>query len=443
MKVSAAMTAGGRESRRVLVIAFHYPPDNSSTGVLRTLKFTQYLREHGWLSHVLTVPETLYENRDLSLLRDVPGDVRVTRVPCFDAKERWGIKGRYPSWTAIPDRYISWHRHAVREGVRIVASGGVDALLSTYPIPTAHLIGLTLSKRTGLPWIADFRDPWAGGGGKGLHYHIDRFLESRVVYKASVVIGNTDLAREDFVNRYPNLDRRKFISLPNGYDESDFETLPQHSFGGDAFTIVYPGLIDPVNRNPEPFLDALGSLIRRGLIGASDVRMRFIGAGPGLEAEWFRRVVTRNALESVVDGVRERVPYGQSLQILASAGLLLVLNEPIGSRRESDLGYSRLMVPAKVYEYLRLGRPFLALCGEGSVPRLLDSLAAGWWCHPEDQAGIEARIVEAVELHRAHRGPDWPVDRIRCFERRALTARLAETLDAITDSSAVVKASTA
>lgn len=421
--------------KKLLVVAFHYPPDNSSTGVLRTLKFTRYLLDHGWLSTVLTVSEDLYRNRDERMLQQVPPDLEVVRVACRDVKDQWGIKGVYPAWLAVPDRYGSWRRPAVRAGMEIIAQHKVDAIYTTYPIPSAHLIGLRLKRKTGLPWIVDFRDPWAGGGGHGMRYRVEAWLESKVVHEADLVLANTDVARADFLARYPNLAPEKFVTLPNGYDEEDFPPALCTQPATQPFTIVYPGSIDPLNRSPLPLIEAVGRLIRAGQLKPGEIRLHFLGAGAALSQPWFVDAVRAAGLEQVVSGVEGRIPYAESLKILAGAGLLTVLNEPLGAARDTELGYSRLMVPAKVYEYLRMGRPFLALCGEGAVPRLLGQLNAGWWCPPTDIDGIAGRIMAAKAMHERGESVNVAPEKIAAFERRALTAKLAALLDGLTGSS--------
>jgi hypothetical protein len=127
------------------------------------------------------------------------------------------------------------------------------------------------------------------------------------------------------------------------------------------------------------------------------------------------------------------VPYRDSLHQLARAGLLVVLNEAAGDTRE-DLAYARLMVPAKVYEYLRLGRPFLVLCGAGAIPQLLARTGGGAACAAADQARIQANIERAFAAWQAGDSDAEPADVVRQFERKQLSARLAHELDRLCGS---------
>jgi glycosyltransferase involved in cell wall biosynthesis len=268
-----------------------------------------------------------------------------------------------------------------------------------------------------------------------MRYRVEAWLESKVVREADLVLANTDVARADFLARYPNLAPEKFVTLPNGYDEEDFPPALCTQPATQPFTIVYPGSIDPLNRSPLPLIEAVGRLIRSGQLKPDEIRLHFLGAGAALSQSWFVDAVHAAGLEQVVSGVEGRIPYAESLKILAGAGLLTVLNEPLGAARETELGYSRLMVPAKVYEYLRMGRPFLALCGEGAVPRLLGQLNAGWWCPPTDIDGIAERIMDAKAMHERGESINVAPEKIAAFERRALTEKLAALLDGLTGSS--------
>lgn len=409
------------------MVAFHYPPDNSSTGVLRSLKFSRHLVDLGWRPHVLTVDPAIYAHRDAALEAQIPPEVTVERLPCRDAKLRWSIAGRYPGILAVPDRFGSWRGPAIRAGRVLIAEGTVQAIYSTYPLPSAHLIALALKHRSGLPWIADFRDPWAGGGGHGWRYRIDTWLERRVVHAADRVLANTDAARDDFLARYPDVPAERFLTLPNGYDETDFADLPAQD--REQFHIVYPGSINRSNRDPTSLLQAIGALLRAGRLPRARTRITLLGCGPAGEQAWLRELLGAEGLADLTQVVLDRVPYRDSLHQLARAGLLVVLNEAAGETRE-DLAYARLMVPAKVYEYLRLGRPFLVLCAEGAIPQLLARTGGGAACAAADQARIRANIEQAFADWRAGQsGAAASSDVVSQFERRQLSKRLAQELD--------------
>src|SRR5215813_9488403 len=145
--------------RRVLMVAYHFPPYSGSSGLWRTLSFCRYLPHHGWHPLVLTTRPSAYPETSDYADDDLPPSVQVERVRALDAARHLAIGGRYVSWSAVPDRWVSWFVGGVARGLRLIRTRAPRVIWSTYPIATAHLIGLALHRLTGLPWVADFRDP--------------------------------------------------------------------------------------------------------------------------------------------------------------------------------------------------------------------------------------------------------------------------------------------
>ena len=363
--------------KNLLVIAFHYPPDNSSTGVLRTFKFTEYLLDHGWRSEVITARSELYSSRNPLDADFIPAAIKVSRAWACDIKKAAGFRGIYPGWLAVPDRFWPWYFAARRAGAKAIRRGAVDAIYSTYPLPTAHLIGLSLRKRFKLPWIADFRDPWATDAGQGLRGCIESRLEREVVTVADRVICNTPAMRRNFLLRYPQLPQRKFVTITNGYDEKDVSgVVPKPS---SKFQIFYPGTIDSENRNPRGLFAGIRRALDAGWLRSDDLLVTFLGCGPYAASAPFLNDLKAFALEPYVDLCRERIPYRDALERMAGADVVVVLSENLADDGDANRTrvWTAMQVPAKLYEYLRLGRPLLALVGDGAVKEFLEKTGAG------------------------------------------------------------------
>src|SRR6185437_16439740 len=156
--------SGAERCHRGLMVAYHFPPLAGSSGIQRTLRFVQQLPEFGWEPVVLTTTIRAYERTSTDLDTEVPGDIVVERAFALDARRQLSIAGRYPAWLARPDRWMTWRFAGVHAGMRLIRRLRPEAIWSTYPIATAHMIGASLARRSGLPWIADFRDPMAQEG---------------------------------------------------------------------------------------------------------------------------------------------------------------------------------------------------------------------------------------------------------------------------------------
>lgn len=415
----------------MLAVAFHYPPDHTSTGVLRTLKFTQYLVRHGWQSDVISVPESLYVSTDPAFNLQVPQETKVFRTWAIDVKELLGVRGVYPDIAAIPDRYWPWIFTAVRQAGQLLRAGKVDVLYTTYPVATAHLIGLWLKTRfRNIPWVADFRDPWVEDSMAPFRRWLEGHLERMVVERADRVICNTPAMQRSFLARYPGIAQEKFITITNGYDEADFTGLRPDSVA--KFEILYPGMIAIGNRNPRPLLAGIRMALDRGWLNPDDLQITFLGCGLNGRDPKFQENLDRFKLREASILVEERVPHHQALRRMAGANVLVVLSEPVGEGPaiEAERRWSHLQVPAKVYEYLRLGRPMLALVSGGAVAELLGQTHGGIVVAPDDIEGIARSLGELYQRQTAP-SPALPA-LVEGYTRENLTKRLVEELNALT-----------
>jgi glycosyltransferase involved in cell wall biosynthesis len=414
--------------KHVLFVAFHFPPEASSSGVLRTLKYVRYLGVHGWRVTVLTLDRRAYDVQDASLEQQVPPEVRVLRTPFLDLKRTLSIRGVYPGSLAVPDRWIGWRPWAMRAGRQLMRTDPVDLVYSTSPHATAHIVAMGLVGRHGPPWVADFRDPWYEeppevGTPRIIHW-AGRHLERRVVHRASRVVASTERLRHALASRYWTEPPEKFCAIPNGYDEADFARVPQKAGDrGDELLIVHVGSLNPVFRDPRPLFAAVREAAVRGLIDISNVRFRFLGGGDFGGSPEMRRALDEAGLAGRVEFL-PRVDYEHALAEQANARLLLLLQ---ASSDTADL------VPAKLYEYLRAGRPVLALVGPGATAELMQETAGGWVVDP----GSPEALCEAVSV--AYRA--WVTGTLEAmaadpgslkrFTRERLAGELAAQFDAL------------
>jgi glycosyltransferase involved in cell wall biosynthesis len=348
-----AITIPGCHLKRVLMIAFHFPPLSGSSGIQRTLRFVQHLPSLGWQPIVLGASPVAFENTSQDLMAEVPLDTVVRRAFALDAARHLQLGGRYLGWTARPDRWMSWKFAGIHEGLRLIRQHKPDVIWSTYPIATAHVIGSALHRKTGIPWVADFRDPMAQEDYPPDPKTKRSFLaiEADATRHATYCVFTTPGAADDYRQRYPYAARR-IVVVENGYDEESFASTQMATRGtedlnGGPLLLLHSGIVYPSERDPTQLFDALGRLKSAGLLGPADLRVRFRASFH--DALLTNLAAAAGALEFIE--ICPPIPYREALQEMMSADALLVM----------QASNCNAQIPAKVYEYLRAGRPILGL----------------------------------------------------------------------------------
>ena len=334
------------------MIAFHFPPLAGSSGIQRTLRFVQHLPAHGWQPMVLSADPRAYPQTSNDLLGEVAPATVVRRAFALDTARHLTIAGRHVGFMARPDRWISWKFAAVREGLRLIEEFKPDAIWSTYPIATAHLIGAELQRKSGLPWIADFRDPMAQDG-----YPADpktwqsfKRIEERAVGQAGFCVFTTPSAARMYRERYPTAATRIAV-LENGYDEDSFAGLapaaPKAAAGAGPLVLLHSGIVYPSERDPTQLFVALGRLKAAGVLTPADLRLRFRAS---VHDDLLRRLADEHDARDFIE-LCPAIGYREALAEMLTVDGLLVLQAANCNEQ----------IPAKIYEYLRAGRPILAL----------------------------------------------------------------------------------
>jgi glycosyltransferase involved in cell wall biosynthesis len=410
--------------KHVLFVAFHYPPEASSSGVLRTLKYTRYLLEHGWRATVIAPSESAYDVVDEKLKDQIPKEVRVIRTRFLNTKRHLSIRGIYPALCAVPDTWIGWMPWAVSAGKALFQSDPYDLVYSTSPHATSHLIARKLAAFSHKPWVTDFRDPWyedppEPGAPNGVMYRwANKTLERKVIRASSRVVASTTELRDLLQERYPVEPKEKFLAILNGYDEADFTDIPVGEQRGDRLVMLHAGSINADFRDPRPLFAALRKAADSGAIDLKKICVRFIGPGKYAESDEIRGEVKRLRLEGSIEFL-PRVSYDKSLLELSRANLLLLLQASPDTAS---------LVPAKLYEYLRTYRPVLALVCPGATADIVKTTHGGWAVAPEDVPTLQAAIKEIYSLWLCDK-----LDEVRAepgvlqqFDRRILTGKLAD-----------------
>jgi len=431
--------------KKVLIISYYFPP-SGGPGVQRVLKFVKYLPQFGWEPIVLTVDGGDFPARDESLMSEIPPSTKVYRTKIFEPY-RWyrtltgkpasapvdveniplgdkrrslteKIAGFVRETFFIPDARIGWYPYAVPVAKDIVEKENIDALYSSSPPYSSAVIAREVHRKTHVPWIAGFRDPWIGFISSPDRWFfprkIDAYLERSVYEESNLVECAWRGIVKDFQGKYPHVNPIKCLHLPNGFDAEDFS--PHTEEPHERFTVAYTGSMYG-RRNPATFLRAVEELVKDGSVNENKICLKFIGRF-GAEV---KAMFDGSALKRSIEVVSYLAHHESIGELLRADCLLLVVDE---SKESAEI------VPGKVFEYLGAHRPILAIASEGAIAELLRETKSGNVVDNQDIAGIKRAFVEYYEnfvYHRQNFRPDE--EKIRQYERKEITRRLAGLLD--------------
>ena len=349
--------------KNLLIIAYYFPPLGGSAS-LRPLKISKYLPRFEWNPVILTVknPDWYYA-RDPELIEELPANTIIKRSPMV--KATWIYRFLNPvrakfldqfirNFFFHPDEQIGWIPFSVSAAFKMAVKYDVKIIYSTSGPLSCHLLGYFLNKKTGIPWIADFRDEWIEAPNLNLptplHSRFHYKLEKMVVNNADKVITMAPMFEKLLSKHVTN--RTKIHTITAGFDPEDFaesRTSANYKNNNSKFIISFTGLFYKSFR-PNNFIRAISELIKEGKIAREKIWIRFVGAN------------TPNELDSVDEySILEFtgfVPRKQAIAYLAQSDALLLL---LSKERGKDV------IPSKIFEYIGIGKPVLALVPSNST----------------------------------------------------------------------------
>ena len=385
---------------KALVVSFYFPPAGGG-GVQRPLKLAQYLPAMGIETHVLAPDDPRWLHRDPNLRIPTQAWVHRTRYV--------GVSGGKPSEVlagtdgieraltqarlqlrrlVLPDENATWAVTAIPAGIRLVRRHEIDVVVSTSPPPSTHLIAAAIARATGVRWVADLRDSLVAHAHRradtaatkakaATHRRVAQLVASR----ADAITCVSEAISEETRALEP---RGRVVTIPNGCDFDDVAGLVRSP--SDRFRLTHTGSFFG-RRDPRPFLRALSG---SGL----DVVTRFLGDFREADREWAEELGLGNRLELI-----PYAPRSESLALQRDSEALLLLIP------EAD-GRGKGVLSGKVFEYIAVGRPILAVVPpDGAAAELIRQAGAGVVAAPDDVDAIGAALRE---LHGAWRVGDLP-----------------------------------
>ena len=428
--------------KRVLIITYYWPPSGGS-GVQRWVKFSKYLPSQGWQPVIYTPENPDMPSIDQSLYSDIPGEAEIIKRPITEIYSIYrrisGNKGggevnpinsqkktlKQKLMLAIrgnlfiPDPRISWLRPSVRFLKKYLREHPVDVIVSTGPPHSMHLIAREVSKATGIPWVADFRDPWTrmfyfkhlalSDWARNKHEK----LEKMVLDDASAVVAVSPLVQEEFKTMTGN----RIELVTNGYDPEDFGQVVEPD---GHFNIVHTGLFAS-DGNPETLWKVLSDLCREDARFADQLRIRLVGKNDtmildSIHAAGLERNLVDLGYRDHTVAVREQM--GSTMVIL-----------PL--RKEPEY---RATLPGKLFEYLGSQRPVLGIGQtDGAMARILADTGAGETFEWDDEAGIRTYVLKRWEKFLAGDDDSVPDNNIEQYSRKATARKMAALLESLID----------
>lgn len=435
--------------KRVLIISYYWPPTGGS-GVQRWVKFAKYLPEEGWQPVIYTPENPEQLAIDTSLEAEVPEDTEVIKTHIIEPYELYKkilrksghskeavevnpVNAQHKSFLQKaamwvrgnlfrPDPRCLWIRPSVRFLKKYLAEHPVDLIVSTGPPQSMHLIGLRLARETGLPWIADFRDPWTR-----IFYfkHLSmtpaterwhKKMEKMVLDEASAVVAVSPLVQQEF----QAMTDTPVELITNGFDECDFSFEPcTEAYGGASqeFTITHTGLF-AADGNPTVLWDVLAEKCHADEAFRKLLRIKLIGK---TDDQILKALKDRGLEESLINMGYQTHSIAVEQQRQASVLILPLRKEP----------EYRAVLPGKLFEYLASQRPILGIGQpDGAMAMIVNETGTGTVIDWNDKEGISQYIEQCWKRHLEGRLSSDGADLSR-FTRRSLTRRMAGLFDKI------------
>lgn len=427
-------------NKKILIISYYWPPAGGP-GVQRWLKFVKYLPEFGWEPTVFIPENPSYPIVDGSLEKDVSENLEIIKTKIwepyqiaeffgkdnkkfkagqFDVGKNQSLKSRLSIWVRgnffIPDARVFWVNPSVNYLKKYLKENHFDALVTTGPPHSVHLIGLNLKKEfPDIKWIADFRDPWTEIS-YYQHLKLTKFadqkhrnLEQKVFENADITLATSYTDAENFKKKGANA-----ACITNGFDVENQEPRTENREPSTQFTLSYIGVLEQL-RNPEVLWRVLNDLMKENEDFNKNFQLKFVGR---IDDRILDKITSSELNNSVKN--LGYLPHSEANLEMQNSDLLLITNFPEDK--------SKGIIPGKIFEYLATKKQIISFGPKDSdVKRILEETHAGKHFSYDDYESLKAFILEKFN--------DWKsgnlssnTENIEQFSRKNLTKKLAEIL---------------
>lgn len=392
--------------RKVLFVAYQFPPCLDTGGSLRSAKFVDLLGFHGWEPTVVT----LSDQPKVERIEDFQNVIRINSLTPY--KKPFNLSA------------YGWAYNIVKKIDGLLKGGTFDLLyVSCPPFPPALATAYCKNKYS-IPLVVDFRDAWTINPYKSksainrfLDSYLSGYMEGLVVNNCSKLILNTPSVYGAYKEKYPQL-ASKMMMLPNGYDERDFKDVPVLINTGDRMRMLYSGGFSSSGRNPKALLLAIKQAVMSGL----KLELVLLGKQPEF---LYRDVEALNLGENV--SFLGQVEHTRSIEEILSADILVNFQSPSSSKIQAITG--------KTYEYIRSEKPILSIAPNGDNQDIIKRFARR---HELIFDYSENKILLAIKQLYEEWTSGVIADDVKTrnvfqreYERRNLTSKLAKVFDEV------------
>ncbi|NNF02676.1 MAG: glycosyltransferase [Bacteroidia bacterium] len=431
--------------KKVLVITYYWPP-GAGPGVQRWLKFCKYLREFDWEPIVLTVKNGSYPSIDKSLINDIPANLEIHKTKAFEPFTLYNIlRGKSGNSMSvgmigindkrsflqrianhvranyfIPDARKGWNSYAIQAANNILDKENISAVISTGPPHSTHLIAQKICNKHGIPWLADFRDPWVN-----VYYNKffprtdstkkkDQDLENSVLEQANVSTVVSEGLKLEFEDR-----AKRVEVLYNGYDESDY-TRSDNVKGGEKFTISYIGNFKP-NQNVHALWELLSELVKTSDDFKKHLLIRLIGnVDPQLKKD-----IIEMGLEEHVS-FEDFVDHKKAVSFMQASTILLFIIPQVKD--------NHLILTGKLFEYMASGTKMLSIGPvDGNAAKIISECDRGSMIDYENKDAMKEQLIDSMKTFKLNASVPKLVmnSSLLNYSRKGQTEQLAKVLNEI------------
>ncbi len=432
--------------KKILIITYYWIPSGGA-GVQRWVKFTKYFRHFGYEPVIYTPENPEYPSIDYSFSKDIPKDIQILKTPIWEPyniyrkltgkkgekinagfiseNKKQSLRDKISIWIRgnflIPDPRIFWIKPSVKFLTEYIKNNNIEAVISTGPPHSMHIIGLGLKKNIPtLKWIADFRDPWTN-----IDFYQDLNLtwladkihqqkERQVIKSANAVVVVSEGMQNDFQLLHPKL----LKVIPNGFDTDDTGTKTIEL--DNKFSISHIGTLNAA-RNPKVIWKALSELVHENNDLKTDLEIQLIGKTDFSVLEEINACGLKDNLKK-----SEYLPHHEAIQRQQSSQLLLLLI--------NNSANAKGILTGKFFEYLAARRPIIGIGPtDGDAAKIMNQIKAGIMVNFDDVKAAKDAIIAFYKKYKKNQLQiqSGSIDR---YSRKSLTGEFAELITTLTNN---------